>query len=61
MNAEQARVAVIDAILHGERTLAAGLLDEYALSHGYRTAMSEVMEPGGLRSTEQRQMMEERP
>lgn len=45
MNAEQTRVALIAAILRGERPLAAGLLDEYAATGGYRIAMVEVMEP----------------
>lgn len=45
MNAEQARVSVIDAVLRGERSLAVSLLGQYAAVHGYRAAMTEVMTP----------------
>jgi methanogenic corrinoid protein MtbC1 len=45
MNAEQARKAVTDAILEGERDRANVLLDEYAAVGSYRSAMQEVLEP----------------
>jgi methanogenic corrinoid protein MtbC1 len=45
MDTEHTRASVIDAVLRGERSLASGLLEEYARARGYRAAMDEVMEP----------------
>jgi methanogenic corrinoid protein MtbC1 len=42
---EQARINLIDAILKGERERANRLLDDYAASRNYRTAMNDVLEP----------------
>lgn len=45
MNPEETQKALFAAILQGERAEANSLLARYALMRGYRSAMSEVMEP----------------
>ncbi|MBF0558111.1 MAG: cobalamin-dependent protein [Nitrospirae bacterium] len=45
INNEQEKKSVMDAILKGERDLVNTLLDDYAASRSYRTAMNEVLEP----------------
>lgn len=45
MNAEQTRMSLIGLILKGEREQANTLLDDYAVSHDYRAAMRDVLEP----------------
>jgi len=45
MNAKEFQKSIYEAILQGEREQANVLLESYALSRSYRSAMSEVMEP----------------
>jgi len=45
INTDQERKSLSDAILKGERELANTLLDDYARSSDYRTAMNDVLEP----------------
>jgi methylmalonyl-CoA mutase cobalamin-binding domain/chain len=45
MNAEQTKMSLIGLILKGEKDRANTLLDDYAASHDYRAAMSDVLEP----------------
>lgn len=45
MDAEQSKMSLIGLILRGEREQANTLLDDYAASHDYRAAMSDVLEP----------------
>jgi methanogenic corrinoid protein MtbC1 len=45
MDPKETQKALHAAILQGERSQANALLEDYALSHSYRLAMSEVMEP----------------
>lgn len=45
MTVARVRRSVMEAILEGDRELAGSLLDEYAISGGYRTALVEVLEP----------------
>jgi methanogenic corrinoid protein MtbC1 len=45
INAEQAQKSLIELILKGERERAGQLLEEFATSTDYRSAMNSMLEP----------------